>query len=196
VSVPSPADVEAPPGLVYLPRRPARSFVGRDDALRAVEQQLQSGAGVVTQAVYGLGGIGKSELALQYAHAHRNAYRPVWWVTADDPQRIEAGLASLGQRLCPVLTTVATTPEAAEWALSWLQTHTGWLLVLDNVEDPRDIDDLLGQLLDGHLLITTRRDVGWDRVAAPLRLDSLDRPALDGTCSRVPQWLRDRRRQW
>ena len=59
--------------------------------------------------------------------------------------------------------------------MSWLQAHTGWLLVLDNVEDPADVEQLLGQLAPcGHIVLTTRRDVDWRRVAVPVRLDVLD----------------------
>ena len=57
--------------------------------------------------------------------------------------------------------------------MAWLQAHDRWLLILDNVNDPGDVEPLLGQLTGGHLLITTRRDTGWDQVADPIRLDVL-----------------------
>ena len=56
-----------------------------------------------------------------------------------------------------------TTADAAGWAAAWLQAHHGWLLVLDNVNDPGDVEPLLGQLTGGHILVTTRRDTGWDQ---------------------------------
>ncbi|MFI9561572.1 hypothetical protein [Nonomuraea endophytica] len=72
--LPAPAQIEAPAGLLGLPRRPAPWFVGRDEALAMLA--VGSGAGalrqaVISQEVVGLGGIGKSELALQYAFARR-----------------------------------------------------------------------------------------------------------------------------
>jgi hypothetical protein len=64
--------------------------------------------------------------------------------------------------------------DAAGWALGWLQAHDRWLLVLDNVEDPRDVEPVLAQLSAGHIVLTTRRDVDWQRLAVPIRLDVLD----------------------
>src|SRR5438067_1027032 len=62
--IPRPSDVEVKPGLNNLPRPPVRVFVGRNVALRRLKKALSDrAAAVVTQAVYGLGGVGKSELA-------------------------------------------------------------------------------------------------------------------------------------
>jgi hypothetical protein len=96
VGLRSPAVVDAPPGgLLGLPKRAVRVFVGRDEQLERLDRLVRAGAGVVAQAVYGLGGVGKSELALQYATRHRARYPLVWWITymrvADDaPQNDKA----------------------------------------------------------------------------------------------------------
>ncbi len=176
-----PADVAAAAGMNNLPRPPAAVFVGRESAMARLQAALSGqGSAVVTQAVHGLGGVGKSELALQFAHRHRDQYPVIWWVTADNAAHTETGLAALADRLCPDFAATATTAEAAGWAVTWLQVHAGWLLVLDNVIDPADIRSLLGQLHGGHILLTTRRDVGWHKAAAPVRLDVLDpSPAVD-----------------
>jgi tetratricopeptide (TPR) repeat protein len=172
--IPRPADVTAATGMHNLPRPPAAVFVGRADMLARLERGLADGTSVVvTQAVFGLGGVGKSELALQHAHTHHRRYPLTWWITADEPGKVEAGLAALAARVCPDLALAATTTEAAAWALTWLQAHPGWLLILDDVSDPADIGPLLGQLHGGHILLTTRRDTGWQRIAAPMRLDLL-----------------------
>ncbi|MFI5890518.1 tetratricopeptide repeat protein [Actinoplanes sp. NPDC051513] len=176
-----PQEVSAPvPALVGLPKRPVRTFVGRGDELARLETLVAAGTGVVAQshAVHGLGGVGKSELALQFAYARRDRYSLVWWVTADGPEAIESGLAELTYRLHPDGQIVATDQEAAGWALTWLQTHPGWLLVLDNVERRGDIEPVLGQLTTGSIIVTTRRDVGWDEITDDtLRLDVLPRRA-------------------
>ncbi len=172
----SPNEVAAPAGTSNLPRRRSAVFVGRGADLAALNAVAGSGVGVITQAIQGLGGIGKTELALHHAWQHKHDYPLVWWVTADSPENLDAGLAELAYRLDPVMKTVVTAPEAAGWARAWLQAHTGWLLVLDNVEDPQHIAGLLAQLDTGRILITTRRDIGWRRLGAtPLRLGLLDR---------------------
>jgi tetratricopeptide (TPR) repeat protein len=173
-SVPHPAAVELDGPVVGLPRPPARVFEGRDEALSALEQALRTlGGAVVTQAVYGLGGVGKSELALQYADAHRGDYSLVWWITAADAGQVDAGLAGLAGRLCPLVAVAGTTTDAAGWAIGWLQAHDRWLLILDNVEEPADIEPLLGQLGGGDVIVTSRRDADWGRLADPVQLNVL-----------------------
>jgi tetratricopeptide (TPR) repeat protein len=185
--LPAPAEVSVPPGTHNLPRPPARVFVGRAGALDRLRGVLAGDASaVVTQAVYGLGGVGKSELVLHHAVACRAQYTLIWWITAEDGAQLEAGLAALAARLCGPVAVAGTTAGAAEWAVGWLQTHPGWLLILDNVEAAGDVEPLLGQLTGGHIVITTRRDAGWDRIADPIRLDVLDSgPAGDLIAART-----------
>src|SRR5262245_38350627 len=103
----APDQVPMPAGLVNLPRPPVDPFVGRAEALDALHAALTArGAGVVSQAVVGLGGVGKSELALQYADRHRREYRLVWWVNAEDRENVDTGLATLARQLNPGLTLV------------------------------------------------------------------------------------------
>jgi tetratricopeptide (TPR) repeat protein len=185
--LPAVVDVTAPRGTHNLPRRPARLFVGRDSALDQLSNALaEDASAVVTQTIYGLGGVGKSELALHHAIARQADYTLIWWITAEDVPQIQAGLASLTTRLCGQIATTATTGDAAEWATAWLQTHHGWLLILDNVNAHEDVEPLLGQLTGGHILITTRRDTDWNRIASPIRLDVLDpRPATELIAARA-----------
>jgi tetratricopeptide (TPR) repeat protein len=174
-AVPEPAGVTVPAGIHNLPRRPARVFVGRAGALDQLRGALAGDANaVVTQAVHGLGGVGKSELALQHAEACRGQYQLIWWIIAEDSDQIQAGLAALADRLCRQAAGAGTTADAARWAAAWLQAHSGWLLILDNVSNPGDVESLLGLLTSGHIVITTRRDIGWDQVADPIRLDVLE----------------------
>ncbi|MFI6396248.1 FxSxx-COOH system tetratricopeptide repeat protein, partial [Nonomuraea sp. NPDC050540] len=181
--LPSPALVEVPAGLLGLPRRPAAWFTGRERALEQLAAALEAGAraGVVVSRV-GLGGVGKSELALQYAFARRLDYDLVWWIDADSPAQIEAGLAALARAVAAGVDSVAagqaSPEEAAAWALAWLAGRTGWLLVLDNVEEPAHVEPYLARLTRGQVLITTRRDVGWRQLGiTPLWLETLARPA-------------------
>ncbi|MFI6131181.1 FxSxx-COOH system tetratricopeptide repeat protein [Micromonospora sp. NPDC051141] len=152
-------------------------FVGRDlTQLDALLGSAASGVAVGQAAVHGLGGVGKSELVLHYARHRLERYRLVWWVIADSPDAIEVGLGELTLRLHPA----ATLADAHEWAVGWLQAHSGWLLVLDNVENLDHILGLLGLIRGrGDILVTTRRDVGtawWRRSGlTPLRLGVLDR---------------------
>ncbi|MFB8440664.1 FxSxx-COOH system tetratricopeptide repeat protein [Streptomyces niveus] len=156
-----------------LPRPPNALFVGRDDDLKRLGTALAAERPLSTQIVVGLGGVGKTSLTLQYAHRHRARYTTVWWITADSPDAITAGLAALTSRLLPDLAAPATTNALAEWAITWFQTHPGWLVVFDNADDPSHLAPVIGQLDTGHHLITSRRTAGWHHLAQPVRLDTL-----------------------
>ncbi|MFF3062057.1 tetratricopeptide repeat protein [Streptomyces sp. NPDC057909] len=157
-------DVEAPPGTSNL--APDGLCLGREDELAWLRRALTGSRGTaITQAptVHGLGGIGKSTLALHYAHRYRSDYVLIWWITADSPARIEQSLAGLALRLFPAWAGKASEQERTAWAMAWLQWHPGWLLIFDNVEDPRDLAPYSGALNGGHHLATSRRAAGWPR---------------------------------
>ncbi|WP_377271673.1 FxSxx-COOH system tetratricopeptide repeat protein [Peterkaempfera sp. SMS 1(5)a] len=167
-------DIQAPPGISNLP--PLGLCLGREDELAWLDGTLPSdGETAITQApaVHGLGGVGKSTLALHYAHRHRSDYTLTWWITADSPARIEQSLASLALRMFPSWAGRASEQERAAWALTWLQWHPGWLLVFDNVEDLRDLAPYTGALNGGHHLATSRRATGWPRTTPTRALGTL-----------------------
>ncbi|MEV5980688.1 tetratricopeptide repeat protein [Streptomyces sp. NPDC052114] len=170
-------DIEVPRGLHNLPELPSRIFVGRAEALAALGTALAEGSQTITQTLHGLGGVGKTTLALHYAHGHVGDYRLVWWIRSDTADLIDTGLAALAARLRGEGAPVLATAEAASWAIGWLQTHPGWLLVFDNVERPEDVGAITGQLrASGRQLITSRCKDGWSGEPIPL-------PVLDAGAS-------------
>ncbi|MBC2863492.1 tetratricopeptide repeat protein [Streptomyces mexicanus] len=156
-------------GVVHLDQPPPGRFAGRQDELasiRAVLTAERAGPGVSAVVVHGLGGVGKSTLARQYAHTFRETYDLVWWIDASSPGKIDEALAGIARLLSPVWAGTAQQPELTSWALAWLQRHTAWLLVYDNVEDPALLKPFLGSLGGGHHLITSRLADDWDDLGA------------------------------
>ncbi|MFJ9564159.1 FxSxx-COOH system tetratricopeptide repeat protein [Streptomyces fuscichromogenes] len=190
-------DIEAPPGTSNLP--PQGLCLGREDELAWLRNSLVVSNGTaITQvlAVHGLGGVGKSTLALAYAHRHRSDYALTWWVTADSSVRIEQSLAGLALRLFPSWAGRASEHEQFQWTMNWLQWHPGWLLIFDNVENPRDLAPYTGALNRGQHLATSRRVTGWPRTTPTRALGTLSANeagellcvyALDGTTPTVHQ---------
>ncbi|MFJ4976883.1 NACHT domain-containing protein, partial [Streptomyces coeruleorubidus] len=173
-------ELDAPAGTGNLPGAASSVFVGRRDELAELRRLLtDEGEGAVTQvsatrAIHGLDGIGKSTLALHYAHTHRLTYTLVWWINATDAEQIVSSLATLAMRLCPQWAATAGVQEQAAWAILWLQWHPGWLLVFDSVEDPADLRHYLGTLPGGHRLATSRTATGWHAIAPTMHLGLLD----------------------
>ena len=167
------AELAAPAGLSNLPR--PGLFVGREHDLARMDAAMAGPGGVVVQAVHGLGGIGKSTLAAQWAAAHAADYTLTWWISAATPADLDAGLAGLAAALQPALTGVLPLKALREGAVQWLAARSGWLVVLDNVTDPADVAPLLSRAPGGRYLITSRRASGWHATGvAPVRLDVLD----------------------
>ncbi|MET7697068.1 FxSxx-COOH system tetratricopeptide repeat protein [Streptomyces sp. NPDC005485] len=169
---PSPESVDCPKDLANIPER-AALFVGRGRELALLDAALNAPGQAVVHAVHGLGGIGKSTLAARWASGFARDHAPVWWITADSRDAVDAGLAGLTAALRPALVTLLPQEQLAEWALQWLSSHTGWLLVLDNVADPADIKPLLARAASGRFLITSRRAGGWQGIAESVSLDVL-----------------------
>ncbi|MEV4993316.1 tetratricopeptide repeat protein [Streptomyces niveus] len=160
-------------GLHNLPHLDSAVFEGRNDALKALADLPSTGTGIVAQSVKGMGGVGKSTLVLRHARQHVASGRgPVWWIPAESPEEVTAGLAELAVALNPVHVAMPLD-EAAGWAVSWLQGRSDWLVVLDNVEDPTPLQPLLGRLSTGQVLISTRRDLRNRGIGTVLTLDTL-----------------------
>ncbi|MER6093422.1 tetratricopeptide repeat protein [Streptomyces bluensis] len=161
-ALPTPDSVDARPGLSNVPIR-TDLFVGRAAELKRLDAALGRGQAVI-QAVHGLGGIGKSTLAARWAATRGHGYYPIRWIIAESPLDVRRGLAELATDLEPALSALLSTEAQAQWALQWLASHTGWLLVMDNVDKLSDIETLLARAPGGKFLITSRSASGWREI--------------------------------
>ena len=162
------------PIIWNVPSRNA-DFTGRDAFLDRLHSGLAEGgrAVVLARALYGLGGVGKTQMALEYAHRFASDYGLIWWVPAEQPQEISLALGALARRLG--LKTSDNAVEAAATALEYLRRDAAdrWLLIFDNAEDPADLRSFL-PTGPGHVLITSRNQA-WTRHAQPLEVDVFTR---------------------
>jgi hypothetical protein len=179
--LPEAARLLAPSGLAALPRPASRVFVGRETELARLERGSDDTAGLNVQVVCGLGGVGKSELALQFADRNRGRFPLIWWIDAATPETLLSGLADLARSIASGTASSAasraTNEEAVSWVMAWLAAHPGWLLVFDDVNEAASLRPYLGRLHGGHVLVTTRRTAGWHDLFTPIDLEVLSRPA-------------------
>ncbi|MDQ2879747.1 MAG: FxSxx-COOH system tetratricopeptide repeat protein [Actinomycetota bacterium] len=165
----------AEPRWFQAPARNAR-FTGRVEDLQRLRRELhaEGRAVVLPVALQGMGGIGKTQLALEYVHRFRSAYDLVWWIEADPPQFIDSALIDLGIELkLPSEGTI----EGARSTLEALRLGTPtrrWLLVFDNADDLAHVQNFLPRGGGGHLLITSRNP-DWAEGANPIQVDVFQR---------------------
>ncbi len=161
----------AEPRLWNIPaRNPA--FTGRDGLLATLREGLQGGHPAVVQALYGMGGVGKTQLAAEYAHRFAGSYDLAWWINAEQSGLIGDQVTSLGQGLGCI--PPGSGNEAVRAAvLAELRRRGRWLLIFDNAAGPADVMPWLPGS-GGHVLITSRRS-GWDEVATSIEVDVLIR---------------------
>lgn len=174
---PLPPVVEAVPvGRVTNVERRA-GFVGREAELAVLARELVPGTDAGRrQVVVGLGGMGKSSLAAEFAHRHQADYRLAWKIAAETEHTLTESLKAFVHQLVSSGTAGHDDADLVEWALAWLRAHEGWLLLWDNVNDVAVIAPLLAKLHGvGTHLVTSRLDGDWRSagVGRPLRLDRL-----------------------
>jgi tetratricopeptide (TPR) repeat protein len=158
VTMPQPSAVAVPAVMRGLAPRNAY-FAGRVEVLERIRRTLEAHGGeaaVLPQALYGLGGVGKTQVALEYAYRNSGQYELVFWVPAEDEQTIRRSMISLGKAIdVPDSTDAQDTIDLTLDMLRAGRPHSRWLLIFDNATHPKIVRKYI-PAGDGHVIVTSR----------------------------------------
>lgn len=171
------AAAQVAPEIDNLPFQRNPYFTGRETYLELLDQCLkENGSVALTQpiSISGLGGIGKTQLALEYAHRnHLKVYRAVLWANAVDKAALEASYLSLAQLLNLSEKGERDVDLIVQAVKTWLKEHTNWLLILDNADDLQLVRSFLPTKPRGHILLTTRSQIVGN-IAARIEVETME----------------------
>jgi len=152
-------DTFSSPSLWNVPHRRNFYFTGREEILAHIYTILRNSKAAAlnqAQAISGLGGIGKTQIAIEYAYRYRDYYQAVFWINASSRDALSADFVMLAALLGLPEQQEQEQDVVVRAVKRWLSSHPQWLLILDNVDDLALIIDFLPSDAAGDILITTR----------------------------------------
>ncbi|HLI05304.1 MAG TPA: FxSxx-COOH system tetratricopeptide repeat protein [Ktedonobacteraceae bacterium] len=162
--------------LWNVPHRRNPFFTGREEVLQQLHKTLSAnGTAALTQpqAITGLGGIGKTQTALEYAYRYRDEYQAVFWARADTRETLVSDLAASADLLRLSGANGQDRQRAVEALRRWMNEHSGWLLILDNADDMEIVNEFLPYTGTGHFILTTRAQA-TGLIAQNLELEQME----------------------
>jgi class 3 adenylate cyclase/tetratricopeptide (TPR) repeat protein len=153
-------------------------FTGRDDLFARLRKQLAERG---RAALCGLGGAGKTQAAMEFAVRSRADYPAgVFWVNAETVEGSTTGFAAIAHALDLPAAAAGDQAKLVPSVLAWFEEHDGWLLILDNVENRREVERFAPRPGKGHLLVTSREPV-FQELGIPRALEVVDLEGDEGT---------------
>jgi hypothetical protein len=161
-----------------VPYRRNPYFTGREDLLTRLHQFLHSGKATALtqpQAISGLGGIGKTQTAMEYAYRYRDDYQAVLWASAASRETLISDFVALASLLQLPERDVADQGVVVAAVRRWLASNKGWLLILDNADGLELAADFIPLESSGHILLTTRAQ-STGAIANSIEVEKMEQP--------------------
>ncbi len=151
-------------------------FTDREEVLKRLYATLRTGK-ITTitqpQAINGMGGIGKTQIAVEYAYRYGKDYNAILFARADSHEVITSEFVNMARLLDLAERGEQDQSRIIASVKRWLKDHTDWLLMLDNVEDLEMVDEFIPAGCSGHVLLTTRVQA-FGTLAQGIEIDKLN----------------------
>jgi tetratricopeptide (TPR) repeat protein len=134
-------------------------FTGREEILEQLHTRFKANNTTALSqrhAMSGLGGIGKTQIAVQYAYEHHQDYQAVLWARAESYEAFTSSFVEIATLLELPQKDEQDQTIIVQAVKRWLQDNSGWLLILDNADEPAVVREFLPTKFDGRILLTTR----------------------------------------
>ena len=151
-------------------------FTDRKPLLDLLHARLTTGMSDVpnqAQAIHGLGGIGKTQTAVEYAYRYRKEYQAIFWVRATASDTLISDFVSIADLLQLSERDERDQNRVVEAVKKWLAQQQDWLLILDDADDLELVSTFLPNVENGHILLTTR-DQGVSLLAQSQEVEKMD----------------------
>jgi tetratricopeptide (TPR) repeat protein len=163
--------------IFHIPFDRNPDFTGRDSLLADLQEDLtDKEENKHVQAIYGLGGVGKTQTAVEYAHRFRERYAVVYWIRAEETASIWVDYANLARAIGLDLAEDAPLETVREKLRNHLARRSDYLLIFDNASAPSTLQDFIPRPCRGAVLITSRNP-NWGGLARSTALHGLTRDA-------------------
>jgi tetratricopeptide (TPR) repeat protein len=177
ISVEGADDADKPVRFWHVPGNRNPHFTGRDRVLELLARALEGNDPETRkQVLHGVGGVGKTHVALEYVYRHREHYDLVWWLPAEDESALAVAYAKLVQALGGHAPVDATPDELCELLQSRLKRFGRWLLVFDNAASAAALQGHVPNPGGHGAVLITSRDPNWRGTAQPFCLRVFERP--------------------
>ncbi|MFF8431726.1 FxSxx-COOH system tetratricopeptide repeat protein [Streptomyces sp. NPDC016566] len=147
------------------------NFTGREALLERLQERLRSGVtAVLPEALHGMGGVGKSQIAIEYVYRHSREHRLIWWIPSEQENQIVQSLIELGKQMGLQVGSEMSAVPAVLDVLRQGEPYRNWLLVFDNAENPKVVRKYFPNDGPGRIVVTFRNSQ-WSTDLSSLEAD-------------------------
>jgi hypothetical protein len=159
------------PAVWNIPHNRNVNFIGREDYLADLHKRLTSKkSSMWAQAIVGEAGIGKTQIAIEYAYRHQAEYKAVWWLRTE---ALATDYGSLARALLGPEKEFVDQTLTVQSVREWLGQNANWLLIFDSAQNQAELSNYFPIDGGGHVLITSRNE-NWQGMANVLKVAPLD----------------------